>query len=262
MLRHRVIPVVLLDGYAVVKTIRFDVRRNLGNPVTVARIYNTRNVDELVLLDIDASKEGRKIDLDTIRDVASECFMPLTVGGGLNSVDDIGAALSSGADKVTLNTSALKRPELIREGADVFGCQCIVVSIDVKRSPDGEAQVYSHAGVSCDRSLSDWVKEAEALGAGEILINAVDRDGVMGGYDFPLIASLSEQVHIPIIACGGASSISDGAEAVRAGASAIAAASIFHFTSITPEEMKAELARSGFPTRQLIRSSAGDIKRA
>ena len=253
MLRHRVIPVVLLDGYAVVKTIKFDVRRNLGNPVTVARIYNTRNVDELVLLDIDASKEGRKIDLDTIHDVASECFMPLTVGGGLSSVDDIGAALSSGADKVSLNTAALKNPELIKQGAETFGCQCIVVSIDVKRSPVGEAQVYSHADAPCALSLLEWAKQAEGLGAGEILLNAVDRDGVMEGYDLPLIASLSEQVRIPIIACGGAAVATDGAEAIRAGASAIAAASIFHFTSITPEDVKAELAKPGFPTRQLIR---------
>jgi cyclase len=205
------------------------------------------------LLDIDASKEGRKIDLDTIHDVASECFMPLTVGGGLNSVDDIGAALFAGADKVALNTAALKRPELIKEGADVFGCQCIVVSIDVKESANGELLVYSHSGVPFDRPLVDWAREAEALGAGEILLNSVDRDGVMCGYDLALISRVSEKVRIPVIACGGAAVAADGAEAIRAGASAIAAASIFHFTSITPEEVKAEVAKPGFPTRQLVR---------
>lgn len=252
MLRYRVIPVVLLDGYSVLKTIKFDVRRNLGNPITVARIYNRRNVDELILLDIDASKQKRQIDIATVADVASECFMPLTVGGGLSSVDEIANVLGNGADKVALNTAVLNNPALIRESSGVFGRQCIVVSIDVKKDEQNDYQIFSHAAGRIDMSLMDWVREVESLGAGEILLNSVDHDGVMCGYDLNLIETISNQIKIPLIVCGGAAATSDAVSAINGGASAVAAASIFHFTNITPEDVKKDLSANGYPTRLLI----------
>jgi len=253
MLRHRVIPVVLLDGYSVVKTIKFDVRRNLGNPITVARIYNTRNVDELILLDIDASKEGRKIDLVTIEDIARECFMPLCVGGGLGSVEDIAGALAKGADKVALNTEAHKTPSLVREASRTFGAQCIVVSVDVKKNDDIGYQVYLHGGLEFSKPLVEWLPEIEALGAGEILLNSVDLDGTMTGYDQELIKMASGLVEIPVIAAGGASTPEDCARAIRSGASAVGVSSIFHFTNHTPDDIKAGLHEAGLPVRKIER---------
>ncbi len=170
MLRHRVIPVVLLDGYSVVKTVQFDIRRNLGNPITVARIYNSRNVDELILLDIDASKENRHIDFITIEDMASECFMPLTVGGGLRTCDDIGKALQKGADKVVLNTSALIDSNIIKRASSTFGSQCIVVSVDVNKNGSCYS-IFSHSGCKINIEFLEWCKKAESLGAGELFIN-------------------------------------------------------------------------------------------
>lgn len=238
MLKHRVIPVVLLDGYSVLKTIQFKVRRNLGSPITVARIYNARNVDELILLDIDASKEDRHLDFFTIENVSAECFMPLAVGGGLKNCDEIEKALRKGADKVVLNTITLKNPDIIRESSAKFGSQCIVVSIDVKRNED-QYKVYSHAGVdTAGLDVIAWCQEVARLGAGELFINSVDLDGKMTGYDYSLIEMVSKAVNIPVIACGGASKPQDCAQAILSGASAVAAASIFHFTDYTPEECR------------------------
>ena len=248
MLRHRVIPVVLLDGYSVVKTIKFDVRRNLGNPITVARIYNSRNVDELILLDIDASKDGRHIDLETIEDIASECFMPLTIGGGLKSCDEIRLALQKGADKVVLNTAALRNPQLIKDASAQFGCQCIVVSIDVIKE-GGAYKIFSHAGVSPSWNLLDWCRLVESMGAGEIFLNSVDEDGKMSGYDYTLIKNVAEAVKIPVIACGGASNPADCIEAVRHGAAAAAVASLFHFTDYTPNECRQAMREVNIPVR-------------
>lgn len=248
MLRHRVIPMVLLDGYSVIKTINFDVRRNLGNPITVARIYNTRNVDELVLLDIDASKEGRTIDTPTVEEVASECFMPLTVGGGLRSCDDIAELLARGADRVVLNTAALETPSLIREASNIFGKQCILVSIDVKFE-NGQHTLYSHAGKEPDFDLMDFCREAAEQGAGELVINSVDRDGMMDGYDLPLIQRVCEQVRIPVIAAGGAGIPRHAVDAIRAGAAAVAAASMFHFTDFTPNDIKLAFHEARIPVR-------------
>ena len=249
MLKHRVIPVVLLDGYSVLKTIQFSTRRNLGNPITVARIYNTRNVDELVLLDIDASKYGEKIDEFTIAEVASECFMPLAVGGGLRTCEDISNVLAKGADKVVLNTIILENPSFVAESSLQFGAQCIVASVDVKKDEAGEYQVYSHSGREFAKSLLDWVKELEKLGAGEILLNSVDNDGQMDGYDLPLIKMVSEAVSIPVIATGGLKEPVDAVSAVKNGASAVAAASVFHFTDITPNDLKREMKSAGLPVR-------------
>lgn len=249
MLRHRVIPLVLLDGYSVVKTIRFDIRRNLGNPITVARVYNARNVDELILLDIDASKQRRGIDLHTVEAVASECFMPLTVGGGINTCDDIAMTLKAGADKVSINTVLFERPEFLKEAVSVFGSQCIVASVDVKKSPSGEYVLYSHSGKSIKFSLISCLDFLMESGSGEILLNNVDADGMMAGYDLELIKCVSSHINIPVIAAGGAGSPADFSLAVKAGASAVAAASIFHFTGITPLRCKEDMQTSRIPVR-------------
>jgi len=249
MLKVRIIPVVLLQGYSVVKTIRFQERRNLGNPITVARIYNTRNVDELVLLDIDAAKKNTKIDSFTVEDVASECFMPLTVGGGLRTISDISEVLARGADKVAINTQACLEGNFIERASAVFGAQCIVVSIDVVKIGD-VYKVYSHSnGTATDLDPVGWAKKAESLGAGEILLNSVDRDGMMDGCDTLLVSSICKAVEIPVIAVGGVSGPEDAVSAVEAGANAIGAASIFHFTSHTPELLKQALHRHGHPVR-------------
>lgn len=249
MLRHRIIPVVLIDGFSVLKTIKFDVRRNLGSPITVARTYNTRNVDELILLDIDASKQNRSIDKFTIMDIASELFMPLTVGGGIKSVEDIQTALKMGADKVSINSAALNNPSLISEGAKIFGRQCIVVSIDVVKE-DGVYKIYSHVQKKgIDKSPFEWAQEAQKLGAGELLINSVNNDGVMEGPDLELLSRFKELVTIPVIGVGGVAKPSDCVKMIQAGTSAIAAASIFHFTGYTPEDCKQEIYKAGFPAR-------------
>lgn len=249
MLRHRIIPVVLIDGFSVLKTINFNIRRNLGSPVTVARTYNTRNVDELILLDIDASKQHRSIDKYTVMDIASELFMPLTVGGGIKSTADIEMVLKMGADKVALNTSALADINTIREGAKEFGRQCIVVSIDIKKE-GGIYQIYSHTkdGV-VDIDLLDFCKHAQNSGAGELLINSVDRDGTMSGPDLELVELISNTVNIPVIATGGISSPSDCTHVISSGAAAVAAASIFHFSSYTPNECKDDMRENGIPVR-------------
>ena len=249
MLRHRIIPLVLLDGYSVVKTIQFDIRRNLGSPITVARVYNARNVDELILLDIDASKQRRGIDLHTVKAVASECFMPLTVGGGINTCDDIEMTLKAGADKVSLNSIFFEKPEFFKKAASVFGSQCIVASNDVKKSQSGEHIIYSHSGKSVEFSLIDCLDFLMESKVGEILLNSVDADGMMTGYDLGLINYVSRHTNIPIIVAGGAGSPADFSLAVKAGASAVAAASIFHFTSITPLKCKENMRISNIPVR-------------
>ncbi|MEZ0391139.1 MAG: imidazole glycerol phosphate synthase subunit HisF [Pseudobdellovibrionaceae bacterium] len=247
MLRTRVIPVVLIDGYSVVKTIQFGVRRNQGNPITVARIYNTRNVDELILLDIDASEQGRSIDLFTIEDIASECFMPLTIGGGLRSVEDIRAVLEKGADKVVLNTAALENPELVRESSHYFGAQCIVGSVDIKKEND-RYYVFSKGQV-IDRDPFEWIRKLQDLGAGEIFVNSVDLDGTMTHCDLELISKAVEVSRVPVIYAGGVASPSDFVAPIQKGVSAVAAASIFHFTRWTPDFCKQELQKAGIPVR-------------
>lgn len=250
MLCTRVIPVVLLDGYSVVKTIQFRERRNLGNPITVARIYASRNVDELILLDVDASKQGRRIDFFTIEDVARECFMPLTVGGGLQSLEDVATVLQKGADKVVINTIALRDFGFVRAAVSEFGSQCIVASIDAEADGTGGWRVWSHAGVAVEGGVTDLARRLAEAGCGEIFLNAVARDGKMCGYDTELIAEVCGAVpRVPVIACGGAACVDDGVAAVQAGAAAVAASSIFHFTSITPDDIRSELRANGITVR-------------
>lgn len=248
MLRKRIIPVVLLDGFSVLKTINFQQRRNLGSPVTVARTYNTRNVDELVLLDIDASMQGRAIDKFTIAEIAQDCFMPLTVGGGIKTIKDIRELLSKGADKVVINSHAIEYPEFIKESSDIFGSQCIVVSIDVVED-NGSFSIYSRGKVLRDLKLIDWAKKAEGLGAGELLINNVTRDGLMEGGCIKLAEYVSTAVSIPVIYVGGISSPSDAALVAQTRVSGVGIASIFHFTDYTPKDCNDSLRKIGVPVR-------------
>ncbi len=251
MLRYRVIPLVLLDGYSVVKTIQFDIRRNQGNPIVVSRIYNSRNVDELMLLDIDASKEDRGIDLHTVDAASSECFMPLTVGGGLKTCEDITKALKAGADKISLNTIIFDKPEFLKEAVSVFGSQCIVASIDIKKNEIGEWELFSHSNRNVNMSLDEMLDFLIKSDVGEILVNSVDLDGTMSGYDLDLIEHVSSATNIPVIAAGGASGPNDCSRAITTGASAVSAASIFHFTSYTPRTCKEDMDKHGIPTRLL-----------
>lgn len=251
MLKHRILPLVLLTGYNVVKSVKFSTYRTLGNPITICRIYESRGVDELVLLDIRATVEWRGPNLDIIRDVSGECFMPLTIGGGITDVEQVRMILRAGADKVAVNSSAVENPQLVADIAREFGSQCCVVSIDAKEIGEGRYEVYTHGGKrSTGKSLVDWVREVEALGAGEILLNSIDRDGTMQGYDIELIKSVTDVVSIPVIAAGGAGQPEHFSEAfLEAHVSAVAAASIFHFTSVTPMEVKKELDARGIAVR-------------
>jgi len=247
MLCTRVIPVVLIDGYSVVKTIQFKERRNLGNPITVARVYNTRNVDEMILLDIDASKQNRSIDLFTIEEITSECFMPLAVGGGLRTLDDIRSVLCRGADKVVLNTIAIDDPNFIAEASSVFGAQCIVASVDIKK--DGDNFYVFSRGQIVDKDPFEWILQLQQLGAGEMFITSVDRDGTMTECENEIICKTVPKLEIPLIYNGGVSCPKDMVIPVKQGVSSVAAASIFHFTRWTPDSCKSELRAHGIPVR-------------
>lgn len=249
MLRKRIIPIVLLDGFSVLKTIGFDIRRNLGSPITVARTYNTRDVDELVLLDIDASKQNRPIDKFVIAEIAEDCFMPLTVGGGIKTIQDIEDLLAKGADKIIINSKAIEDPTFIRDSSRIFGSQCIVVSIDVTENNSGEYSVYSQGEIRADMELISWVKTVESLGAGEILINNVTLDGTMNGANTQLASKIADAVSIPVIYAGGVSSPENAAEIAKTKISGVGIASIFHFTDYTPNDCSRELARQGIPSR-------------
>lgn len=249
MHKTRVIPVVLLTGYNVVKSIQFKTYRTIGNPVAVARVYDARNVDELILLDIRASQEGRMPACDIVSDITSECFMPLTVGGGVKSLAHAEALLRSGADKVSLNSGAIDDPELINALSREFGAQCVVTSIDALMTPDGYRLATSGGRKATSIDVCSWARECEARGSGEILLTSVERDGTMSGYALDLIEAVSGAVRIPVIASGGAGTPSDCVGAMKAGANAVAAASMFHFTKVTPIEVKRELRLMGFATR-------------
>ncbi len=248
MLRKRIIPIVLLDGFSVLKTINFKTRRNLGSPITVLRTYNTRNVDELILLDIDATIQNRAVDKFTIADVAKDCFMPLTVGGGIKTVEDIRDLLSKGADKVSINSAAIKNPTFINEAASQFGSQCIVVSIDVVKV-DEIYKIYNNGTIIEGLSLSEWINQIELEGAGEILINSVDKDGTMAGADIELASLVSSKSKLPVIYVGGISSPSNATEVAKTGVSGLGISSIFHFSNITPKECSDNLNENGILAR-------------
>jgi imidazole glycerol-phosphate synthase subunit HisF len=215
------------------------------------KVYNMRGVDELVFLDITATLEGRPPDFELVDDFADECFMPLTVGGGVRTVDDVRRLLAVGADKVAINTAAVRDPDLVHAVADRFGSQCVVVSIDVRRGAGGAPEVYTHAGrEAAGVDPVTLARQVEARGAGEILLTAIDRDGTMSGYDLELVHAVSAAVSIPVIASGGAGGYADLVAAVVEGhAAAVAAASIFHFTEATPREAKLHMREAGLAVR-------------
>jgi cyclase len=251
MLKTRIIPTLLLKGLGLVKGKGFDSGRRVGAALQSIRVYNLREVDELVLLDIAATPGGARPDFREIDELADNCFMPMTVGGGVKSLDDIRDLLAVGADKVAINTAALATPELIRAGAREFGAQCIVAAIDVRRHEDGRCEVFSHCGrTATGRDPVAWAKQAAELGAGEILLTSIERDGTMRGYDVALVRDVAAAVNVPVIASGGCGSYADMAELLAGSrAAAVAAATIFHFTEQTPREAKAYLAARGVKVR-------------
>ena len=251
MLKTRVIPTLLYKDFGLVKGERFDSRRAVGSAMQAIKVYEMRGVDELVFLDVTATAQGREPDFDLIDDLADDCFMPLTVGGGIRTLDHVSRLLAVGADKVCLGTAAVQSPELVREASMRFGAQCVVASVDVRRVGDDAATVWVRSGTQdTGRDPVELARELQALGVGELLVQSVDRDGMMGGYDVELVRAVSEAVTVPVIASGGCGSYEDMAQVVLdAGASAIAAASIFHFTEQTPAEAKRHLASRGVAVR-------------
>jgi cyclase len=253
MLSRRVIPCLDVHAGRVVKGIKFQELRDAGDPVESAKAYDAQGADELVFLDITASSDGRGIMHDVVARTAEQCFMPLTVGGGLRSIEDIERMLKAGADKVSLNTSAIKDPQLIAAASNRFGAQCIVVAIDARREPDGKSwRVFTHGGRNpTELNAIGWARQAVELGAGEILLTSMDCDGMKTGYDCALTRGVSDAVSVPVIASGGAGELSHFAEAITEGhASAVLAASLFHFGTLTIPQVKEFLATRGLPVRR------------
>ncbi|MGD6804966.1 imidazole glycerol phosphate synthase subunit HisF [Rossellomorea vietnamensis] len=241
MLTKRIIPCLDVKEGRVVKGVSFVELRDAGDPVQLAKFYDEQGADELVFLDISASHEGRKTMIDVVKEVASELAIPFTVGGGINSVEDMKNILRSGADKVSLNTAAVLRPELISEGAAYFGSQCIVVAIDAKYDEESDTwKVFTHGGRKVtEKDAVSWAKEAEKLGAGEILLTSMDSDGVKNGFNLPLTKAVSEAVSIPVIASGGAGNAEHFEDIFKNGkADAALAASIFHYKETSVGQVK------------------------
>lgn len=254
MLAKRVIVCLDVDRGRVVKGTRFVDLRDAGDPVEVAARYEAEGADELVFLDITASHEGREILLDVVRRTAEVCFMPLTVGGGIRSLEDIRELLRAGCDKVSINSAACKNPEFVRQAARRFGSQCIVVAIDPKRVWRNGSQIWEvhiHGGrVPTGLEAVAWARQVERLGAGEILLTSMDADGTQNGYDLEMTSAVSDAVRIPVIASGGAGRPEHMAEAIlQAGADAVLAAGMFHFRQYTIREVKQYLQRRGIPVR-------------
>lgn len=251
MLSVRIIPCLDVRDGRVVKGVNFVNLVDAGDPVEQAKAYENQGADELVFLDITASSDNRAIMRDVVERTAGECFMPLTVGGGLRTLEDIRLMLNAGADKVSLNTSAITNPNLVSEASAKFGNQCIVVAIDAKREGEGRWNVYTHGGRNrTELDAVEWAKEVERRGAGEILLTSMDCDGTKDGYDIALTRAVSDAVKIPVIASGGAGNLKHLVDAVKlGGASAVLAASIFHFGTYTIEQAKREVRAAGLPVR-------------
>ncbi len=247
----RVIPCLDVDGGRVVKGINFVDLRDAGDPVELARAYDAEGADELTFLDISASYEGRATTMEIVSRTAEEVFIPLTVGGGVSSVDDVDRLLRAGADKVAMNTAAIHRPELISEVADRFGNQVLVLSVDARRaSTDSGFEVTTHGGRKpAGLDAIEWAARAAELGAGEILLNAMDADGTQDGFDLDLIRAVRREVSIPVIASGGAGRAEHFAPAVEAGADAVLAATVFHFGTLRIGQVKDALSAAGHPVR-------------
>lgn len=260
MLARRVIPCLDVHDGQVTRGVQFGRAeagglRNVGDPVELAVRYNDQGADEMVFFDITASAHGRRSMIDVIGRAADRCFMPLTVGGGIRTREDMSTMLQAGADKVSINSSALANPDLIREGAEKFGSQCIVVSIDAKRVAPDRWEVFAKGGrEATGLDAVEWACRAVALGAGEIVLNSIDADGTKKGFDLAITARVSESVGVPVVASGGAGSLEHMAEVLLTGkADAVLAASIFHFGEFTVSEAKEYLAGRGIPVRRLAR---------
>ena len=253
MYAKRIIPCLDLKNGRVVKGTNFVGLRDAGDPVEAAIEYDRQGADELVLLDITASSDARNIMVDIVTRVAESIFIPFTVGGGIRTVDDFTRILRAGADKVSVNSAALRDPEIIREAAYKFGSQCVVVAMDAKRRPTGGWTLYLNGGrVDTGRDAVEWAKEVERLGAGEILLTSMDCDGTKAGYDLELTRAISESVSIPVIASGGAGTMEHFYDAFTLGkADAVLAASLFHFREITIPDLKEHLAGKGIPVRRV-----------
>ena len=251
MLAKRIIPCLDVTDGRVVKGTRFVQLRDAGDPVECAKEYNWQGADELVFLDITASSDHRKTMIDVVERTANECFMPLTVGGGIRSVADVRDMLLAGADKVSINTAAIQHPELVSEAAETFGVQCIVVAIDAKKEHNGSWRVFTHGGRNpTPLDAIEWAKRVEALGAGEILLTSMDADGTKDGYDLEFTAAVSSAIGIPVIASGGAGTLEHLESVLREGkADAVLAASIFHFGEFTVSDAKRFLAARGIFVR-------------
>lgn len=250
-LTTRVIPCLDVDNGRVVKGVNFQGLRDAGDPVELAARYDQEGADELTFLDVSASKDGRGTMLDVVRRTAEQVFIPLTVGGGVRSAEDVDALLRAGADKVSVNSSAVARPELLRELSQRFGAQCIVLSVDARRTEDGSFEVTTHGGTkSAGLDALEWAKRGEELGVGEILLNSMDGDGTKEGFDLELISAVREVVRIPVIASGGAGKAEHFPPAVEAGADAVLAASIFHFGEVSIPSVKQAMAAAGLEVRQ------------
>lgn len=248
----RIIPCLDVKGGRVVKGVNFVNIRDAGDPVEIASFYDKAGADELTFLDITASSDARNIMTDVVRRVAEQVFIPFTVGGGIRTTDDFREILKAGADKISVNSAALKRPELISEAADRFGSQCVVAAIDAKRREDGSGwDVYLNGGrINTGRDAVEWAAEAAKLGAGEILLTSMDCDGTKNGYDIELTRSISEAVNIPVIASGGAGTMEHFYEALTVGkADAVLAASLFHFREMEIRDLKAFLKEKGIEVR-------------
>ena len=250
-LAKRIIPCMDVTAGRVVKGINFIELRDAGDPVEIARRYDEQGADELTFLDITASSDERDLILHIIEAVASQVFIPLTVGGGVRVVEDVRRLLNAGADKVSINTSAVTNPQLVQDAADKYGSQCIVVAIDAKRAADDTWQVYTHGGhKNTGLDAVEWARRMQRLGAGEILLTSMDRDGTRSGFDLALTRAVSDAVSIPVIASGGVGGLQDLADGVRTGhADAVLAASIFHYGHHTVQEAKRYMAGQGIPMR-------------
>ncbi len=251
MLKMRVIPCLDVKDGRVVKGVNFVDLIDAGDPVEQARVYDREGADELTFLDITASHENRDTIYDVVRRTAEQVFMPLTVGGGVRTVEDIRKLLLAGADKVSINTAAVHRPEFVREGAEKFGSQCVVVAIDAKRTGPEKWEVFTHGGRNpTGIDAIDWARRMTGLGAGEILLTSMDRDGTRSGFDLALTRAVADAVRVPVIASGGVGTLEHLVEGIRDGhATAVLAASIFHFGTFTIGQAKAALAAAGIPVR-------------
>ncbi|MEV0095643.1 imidazole glycerol phosphate synthase subunit HisF [Streptomyces sp. NPDC050738] len=246
----RVIPCLDVDNGRVVKGVNFQNLRDAGDPVEMAKLYDAEGADELTFLDITASSGNRETTYDVVRRTAEQVFIPLTVGGGVRTTEDVDKLLRAGADKVGVNTAAIARPDLIREIAERFGRQVLVLSVDARRTASGSFEVTTHGGrTSAGIDAVEWAHQAAELGAGEILLNSMDADGTKDGYDTEMIAAVRKHVTVPVIASGGAGRLADFPPAIEAGADAVLAASVFHFGDLRIQQVKDALREAGHPVR-------------